>query len=568
LKPSEERSKFLSKVVDLLKAKSTDFVLIIFFFLAGFVIAYLPYLSQTMFPIGWDTRRYVLGLLLIQSNGLGSMIIAAPFRFAYFIPELIFDTIFRLNPFKAEIYFPLVLASSVSSLSYMLVKIAIGNTITAGLTGLLSLVWNGYTRLARDLHSNLLYLDILLAVGCLVPLYFREKGSSSRIFLGTMILLLLLLGLGDYPLTMILIAASIMLFIQSIAEGIKNHGFVVEIKSGLKIFWPFLVPIIIFLPFWLIDLRYISNSVQGVWNGNTGAFLAPRGLSSLALIDPRSTSFLPVDGWIGYGNTIEANWVSLVSIVLTSFAFVGVFYFVFRSLKEKDIIERRIFSFFAWLSIIIVLSALSASLLGLFLPSWRALNDIPLPLFSGLGIGWGITAFKGGRTQQVSRRLATVVLLTVILVLSLTLLPFQINYSLGGNTSGHFNENNLIEVMEVKSWLISHNSTKPWIIIDPITDTPDYVQLDLEVTQTYFGYSSTLAYYGNLTYLMNWSPTPTSDPSRMQYSLYYFNILNKTVKNRDFTVIAMNFLYPISNMSGLNGSEVGTCCYVLSFDAK
>lgn len=519
--------------------------------------------------MGWDTSSYVLGLLSIQSNGLLSLIIEAPLRVGYFVPEVVFDFIFKLDPYKAEIYFPLFLAGSVAPLFYVLVRLSVGNILTASITGILSLVWNGYTRLVRDLHSNLLYLDIVLLVTCLTLLYYREKRSTVKISLGTAVGLLILLGFASYPLSIILIAAAVMVFLDSILNAIKSHQLISDFKSELKASWPYLAPIVVFIPFLLIDLRYIVNTIQaGVWSGGTSGFLAPTDLSSLALIDPRSNTSLILDGWIGYGNMLGANSVSIVSIALTFFAVLGIIYLIRRSLRTVDATERRVFTFLAWLAIIISLSALCASLMGLFLPPWRALNDIPLPLFSGLGIGWTVEFFTEKHPSKTRRIVSALSFICIILILSVTLLPFQINYSIDGNTAGHFNQNDLNDVLQVKSWLISHNASKPWIIIDPITDSPDYVQLDIDVAQTYFGDSPTLAYYGNLPYLMNWTLTPTSDPNRLQYSIYYFSILNATATNRDGTVLLMDFLYPTDNLSSHNASQIGICCYALSLKSN
>lgn len=609
----------------------TDIICIIGLFLAGLYFVYLPYSGQMTFPMGWDTRRYVLALISIKYYGWSGVITSSPFRFGYYIPETLMSSMLNLNPYQSEILYPVILASAIPPLFYVAAK-QITHKLFAGLVGgILGVAWRGQTRLVRDLHSNLLFFDLVLIIGIAFSFYFAKSYSKKQsLILTGIIAILLTYALTVYPLSFFLLLIPLGILARS--WWINRETVRISVPKLLRMNYQmvliFLIPLLAFgLLSFIVSILARNSSSPSVITADAGSLFAPPSPASLELLNPSSTTFLLTDGWTGNGGPSLPNFEAIISLTLSLFAIAGIGFTLWKGMKSRNSsLQDMIFSYYSFFVVIFIALLLFASFVGISVPPDRALNDFPLPLFSalgvsvvlsffekrrilldrlntslmflivlfavaviliqfhvlssdgnplistidiltmiGLGIAWLYYTIRSDKRSHEIYSLSKIIALSlIVLFLGSSLLPLNQSYSAGGNQTLYFSQADYNQVNVVKAWLALHSAPKPYIIVDNVTDSADYVQLHVEVAQTYFGSVPTLVYYGDLSNLIANNYTTTNNSSNTQLSQYYYQILSQTPSYENGTVILLSFLYPVFNQSNLVLTTVGDGCYVFN----
>jgi hypothetical protein len=131
------------------------------------VVLYYTVFAHDGLPIGWDTPHYIGGALLVATRGPTALLsVQGPYNFLYQILEGGFLWM-GISGTAVEIFFPIVLAGSITCLLAKLVLAHLGAR-AALFVALATPGWYAVYRLQADLHANLLALTLFLAALILI----------------------------------------------------------------------------------------------------------------------------------------------------------------------------------------------------------------------------------------------------------------------------------------------------------------------------------------------------------------------------------------------------------------
>lgn len=155
---------------------SINLVFIVLATIVGSLVSVYPFfVIQGSSPIGWDTASYLAHMRAFQSEEILDKPGSA---YTYVVIGVLISNAFQIPIYEVEKILPTILSALVSPLIYILTFRIFKNSWFSLASGLFAAVWFGKLRMFRDLHDNLLGIDIFIIILILLYGYYRKTASN------------------------------------------------------------------------------------------------------------------------------------------------------------------------------------------------------------------------------------------------------------------------------------------------------------------------------------------------------------------------------------------------------
>lgn len=553
-----------------------DLSILLLLFGTGFALVYKQNLQfGPEHPVGWDTVGYIQALYSFIASPISTSA-SSPLRVGYTIVEFLFGEAFRLDPFQSEAYFPVILAALIAPMLYLLVSSYTSSKAAGALAGVFGLVWFQTLRMPRDIHSNLMWIVLVLATLSALSALTKASGRRRR-YLSYVILLLMSFSLIEYPVEVIIFVVFLLsayfLYVQSHFSNTVDAPFLRDsAHQALKFV---LLPTLILGSFWGIgDVvthgELFSTLMSFVSEGVT---LQPLQGAGTQVLDPHSQYFIVTFPWLG-NYVPQANSVTAAAIAVSVFTYLGVL--VVARFATRGSAQQRMISWvlLAWYAVSLV--AVFSTSLGIFYPFDRAELNLVDPPFTAVGIWWLVTLIATrfrpfGSLFSVRSSNPKITVSVVCLLIGLGVfsqaLPSKLQYA--DSINSFFTPQVRQEVGSAIHWSTENGSSRePIFLIDYSHATPDYLILYESVISAFFANETSITplfYYGSLRYLLAMSYTPSPSESEAESSAYTAGVILTQAKGNvsNFNVFLLSAFYAVGVVEGSYTKDISAGVYVL-----